>query len=54
MKRIYISGPMTGRIDLNFPAFHAEAEHALWDRLTAWASVSIIVATLAALHFHWI
>ena len=25
MKRIYISGPMTGRIDLNFPAFHAEA-----------------------------
>lgn len=24
-KRIYLSGPMTGRIDLNFPAFHAEA-----------------------------
>lgn len=32
----------------------AEAEHALWDRLTAWASVAIIVATLAALQFHWI
>lgn len=26
MKRIYISGPMTGVPDLNFPAFHAEAE----------------------------
>ncbi|MFO8012526.1 MAG: DUF4406 domain-containing protein [Phycisphaerae bacterium] len=25
-KRIYISGPMTGREDLNFPAFHAAAE----------------------------
>lgn len=32
----------------------AEAEHAFWDRLTAWASMSIIVATLAALHFGWI
>lgn len=26
MKRIYIAGPMTGLQDLNFPAFHAEAE----------------------------
>ena len=25
MKRIYISGPMTGCADLNFPAFNAEA-----------------------------
>lgn len=25
-RRIYISGPMTGMTDLNFPAFHAEAE----------------------------
>lgn len=26
MKRIYISGPMTGIPESNFPAFHAEAE----------------------------
>lgn len=26
MKRIYISGPMTGKPEWNFPAFHAEAE----------------------------
>lgn len=25
MNRIYLSGPMTGYNDLNFPAFHAEA-----------------------------
>lgn len=25
MKRIYLSGPMTGQLDLNFPAFHVEA-----------------------------
>lgn len=25
MKRIYISGPMTGMPELNFQAFHAEA-----------------------------
>jgi hypothetical protein len=25
MTRIYIAGPMSGRQDLNFPAFHAEA-----------------------------
>lgn len=26
MKRVYISGPMTGLPDLNFPAFHAAAK----------------------------
>lgn len=26
MKSVYISGPMTGKVALNFPAFHAEAE----------------------------
>ena len=26
MKRIYLSGPMSGRPELNFPAFHAVAE----------------------------
>lgn len=26
MKRIYISGPMTGMPNMNFPAFNAEAE----------------------------
>ena len=26
MKRIYISGPMTGKPDLNFPAFNSESE----------------------------
>lgn len=26
MKRVYISGPMTGLPNLNFPAFNAEAE----------------------------
>jgi hypothetical protein len=26
MKRIYISGPMTGLPEFNFPAFHATAE----------------------------
>lgn len=25
MQRIYLSGPMTGHADLNFPAFNAEA-----------------------------
>jgi hypothetical protein len=33
-RRIYISGPMTGRPDLNFPAFHAAADRfrkAGWD-----------------------
>jgi len=25
LKRIYIAGPMTGHIELNFPAFHAAA-----------------------------
>lgn len=25
MSRIYIAGPMTGHLDLNFPAFHAAA-----------------------------
>jgi hypothetical protein len=25
MKRIYIAGPMTGHLELNFPAFHAAA-----------------------------
>lgn len=24
-RRVYIAGPMTGYVDLNFPAFHAEA-----------------------------
>lgn len=32
----------------------AETEHALWDRLTAWASIAIILSTLTALQFHWI
>lgn len=26
MKRVYLSGPMTSLPDLNFPAFHAEAD----------------------------
>lgn len=26
MKALYISGPMTGKVSFNFPAFHAEAE----------------------------
>lgn len=25
MKRTYLAGPMSGHLDLNFPAFHAEA-----------------------------
>jgi len=32
----------------------AEAENALWDRLTAWASIAIILGAGAALHFNWI
>jgi len=26
MKRVYVSGPMTGLPDLNFPAFHTETQ----------------------------
>lgn len=29
MKRLYLSGPMTGKPALNFPAFHAEAARLL-------------------------
>ncbi len=33
MKRIYIAGPMTGYPELNFPAFHREADY--------WRSVGV-------------
>lgn len=41
MKALYVAGPMTGLPELNFPAFHAEA-----DRLTALGYEVINPATI--------